>query len=1034
MSVAELQEPGVLAGFLVKRQLAEWIPADIQKQLPAGHRHTWVLPQVVHSRLSNTTSSKWRGICRECLCQLSVVVETEGTNSQNACIDESGHHFHSKLSTTAETSNDQENGSEAMCHGRVRCCKCGLAARIWQKPPVIEPDMAAALAKARMDAQSHHPTQGVRDLMSTVTTLFKLVKNACSGNSRPIKVDSEAPRRLLKFDPPCNHILEILGFELVKELEFYPPGIVYIAGKALDSEDADKEASMTQVKTSLIFRRLEHVREELSIWAGQIQRHLPRDERQATYVPKHVSEALGDALGAHNYKRRSESSSLLMGTGTLHNGKRTTVEDAFHALGVPEDAADSLVGWAYMRLMEEDQSGDPLFGPQARRRFDSLVTISAARSSKELGVLVENERERGMVASGAVQAACTALFGGPQSDIETVDGDTIREVFLARLGEASTSKAKMELSEHLAVLADAKQDQSLKSYASNVLSDLEASAEIQLGSPGVSGWKGKVNIWEQLPVGLKNIGNTCYLNSILQCLFSILPIRQAVMCFGDGLTWNEKLVVGRQDSGRLLTEDELAVALRFVALLKKLFESLISQRVEGWASSRVRKSAGGHPLATSINSAPLAVTPDQELADMLLLRVGSSSATNTSGENNSISESSTQPGRQQQQQQQQQQDVDECMAQCIGLLVHALPPSDKAIELSEPDQTWIYKLLTGHLELATEKLGANGAGEVEKPLVDAFINLNLNIPTESADINDCIDAFFAPSAISEGSDAMDTSTDTDTPKQELVRRSRIRDAPPVLCMQVQRVQFDMATMQPFKINSHLRLRKQISLTPFKHFDGAAAAHAQRYELQQRMAAITKKLTALHVPIQTPANDSVGGTPVSVVSAIERVQAFMSGVSRWADLDDAKSLLDDLPGQSASSIADCAGDISKQLSQVSSTLKDARLQWEQELKETRTQLENIYNDVPIDDMAYTLHAVFIHSGATPEFGHYWVYVRDFDKEKNLTRWLKFNDSHVSVVDPTDIFRDAPRPGEELANPYYLVYVRTSEMDAMVDLGV
>ncbi|KAJ2807072.1 ubiquitin-specific protease ubp2 [Coemansia guatemalensis] len=1029
MSIAELQEPGVLAGFLVKSQLPEWVPADIQKQLPAGHRHTWVLPQMAHNQLSNTVASKWRGICRDCLCQLNIVVEAEGTNSQNACIDDTGHHFHSKLSTTVETSNDQESGPEAMCHGRVRCCKCGLAARVWQQPPVIEPAMAAALARARMCAQSHHPTQGTRDLMSTVTTLYKLVKNACSGNSRPIKVDSEAPRRLLKFDPPCNHILEILGFELVKELEFHPPGIVHIAGKALDPGNADKDASVAQVKTSLMFRRLEHVREELSVWAGQIQRQLPRDERQGAYVPKRVSEGLGDALGAHSYKRRPESSSLLMGTGTLQSGKRTAIEDALHSLGAPEDAADSLVGWAYMRLMEEDQSGDPLFGPRARRRFDSLVTISAARSSKELGILVENERERGMVATGAIQSACTALFGEPQSDIETVDGDTVREVFLARLGEATAYKSKMELAEHLAVIADAKQDQSLKSYASNVLSDLEASAEIQQGSSGVSAWKGKVDTWEQLPVGLKNIGNTCYLNSILQCLFSILPIRQAVMCYGDGTTWNEKLVVGRQDSGRLLTKEELAVALRFVALLKKLFESLISQRVEGWASSRVRKSAGGHPLATNVNLTPLAVAPDQELADMLLHRVNSSGAANTSGDSSLAGGSSTQPARPQQQQQ-QQQDVDECMVQCIGLLVHALPPSDKETELSEPDQTWIYKLLTGHLELATEKLGSGGTKEVEKPLVDAFINLNLNIPTESADINDCIDSFFAPSAITGGSEAMDT----DTPKQELVRRSRIRDAPPVLCIQVQRVQFDMATMRPFKINSHLRLREQISLTPFKHFDGAAAAHARRYEIQQRIAAISNKLAALHVPIQTPANDNVGGAPVSVVSAMERVQAFMSGVSRWTDLDDAKALLDDLPGQSASSIASCAEDISKQLSQVSTTLRDARLQWEQELKETRTQLEDIYNDVPVDDMAYTLHAVFIHSGATPEFGHYWVYIRDFDKEKNLTRWLKFNDSNVSVVDPADIFRDAPKPGEESANPYYLVYVRTSEMDTMADLGV
>ncbi|KAJ2304213.1 ubiquitin-specific protease ubp2, partial [Coemansia sp. RSA 2706] len=841
----------------------------------------------------------------------------------------------------------------------------------------------------------------------------------------------DAPRRLLKFDAPCNHILEILGFELTNDTEFHPPGIVRVAGEALDADNPSRAARLAQVRTSLMFRRLERARQELCVWGGQVQRGVPKEERQAVLEYKLATDALATLLGAGGYAQRAGTLTLLVAGG----GEHSALDDAYRQLGVPDDAADALVAWSYTRLTEEDQSADPVFGASARARFDSLVTISAARSSDELSALVANEKERGLVATGAIRAACVALFGEPQAEVDAIASDTMREVFLARLAEATAPKAKMELAEHLAVLGDAKQDAALKAYAANVLSTLETSAEIEIGgAAGVAAWKGKVDTWEQLPAGLKNIGNTCYLNSILQCLFSILPIRKAVMSYGDGATWNEGAQLGRRDGGRLLTKDEIGVALKFVELLKRLFEALISQRVEGWAAKKVRKSSGGHPLASNSAAVPPAVAPDRELADMLLLRV------NGSGPSNASSTYAPAPGSQQQ----QQQDVDECMAQCVGLLVHALPPaslmdsSDQTGDLSGPDDTWIFQLLAGKLELTTERTGPSQDGDSEKPLNEAFLNLNLNIPDETADINDCIDAFFAPSAVAATNDGSSSQAGPSADamdivdSSQLVRRSRLRDAPPVLCIQVQRVQFDMATMRAFKVNSHLRLHERISLTPYRHFDGAAAAHSRRHELQQRLKAVNEHLRMLQVPVQTAANTS-DGAPVSVVSALERVQAFMTGVHRWADLDAAQPLLADLP-ESTAALTQQAAAVSSQVSEMAAALSQARERWEHERTQARSELDAIYADVPDDDMAYTLHAVFIHSGQTPEFGHYWVYIRDYDREKNLVRWLKFNDSNVSVVDASEIFRDAPRPGEESANPYYLMFVRSEDLDATADLGV
>ena len=68
---------------------------------------------------------------------------------------------------------------------------------------------------------------------------------------------------------------------------------------------------------------------------------------------------------------------------------------------------------------------------------------------------------------------------------------------------------------------------------------------------------------KDIPVGLQNIGNTCYLNSILQYMYSIKPLREAVMHFeqaGLGSETPQKPEVGR--------------SRRFVRELRLLFNQL----------------------------------------------------------------------------------------------------------------------------------------------------------------------------------------------------------------------------------------------------------------------------------------------------------------------------------------------------------------------------------------------------------------------------------------------------------------------------
>ncbi|KAJ2760776.1 ubiquitin-specific protease ubp2 [Coemansia sp. BCRC 34490] len=1108
---------GVLAAYFATAQLSEWVPAEIARQLPAKerhqHRHTWVRTaapsapatpsqqqqqQEIQHRVS-ADGSAWHGCCKDCLCRLTVSVDTSVAHT---CIDSTGHHMHSVLGHTTSDEKDSANNGTGMeedeeyVGGTSRCCKCGVSAVLRLRPAVVDPEMVAALEEARTKPHAHHPAQGTRELLGTVTTLFRVVRNVCQGNRSPLKLASEKPRQLLKFDAPCNQILGILGFELTSsEAEFRPPDVG--AG------------------SSLMLRRLERARDELGVLAGRVQRRLRDVERNAAYVYRQVAPDLVVLLGAKDYPRRAGASALLMATTTGSSSdsssRRPAVDDAYRQLGVPEDAADELVVWSYGRLSEEDESPDPLTGPQAQRRFDALAAIAEFRtsSSDALDALVASERGRGMVTTEQTRLACRALFGDSGYEVAAIDDDTMREMARSQIAEASSAKAKTEVAEHLRVLAAAKHSQPLANYAAALVSELEsravAVAEPAADHAALAQIRRQMDPWDQLPVGLTNIGNTCYLNSILQFIYSVAPIRHAVMRYGDAQTWNEALVLGRRDGGQLLTLDEVRRALRFVELLKKLFSSLINHRIEGWSLSDAHKEesatvAPGHPLLAApafSASAALAVTPDRELSDMLLqkstgisneaaaISVSSSGTLNmqldaddANGKPAAASASQLKPAATQFY---QQQDVDEFIEQFVTFLVHALPPEPRLqlgeSSTAEPDASqvppahddgsWIRSLLYGHQELLAEKYGPDGARVAGSDDLRKlpYAKLILNIPggESSTDINDCIDRHFAPSVLSGGS--QDADNDDDEPKSsqmmdvdrangkgevEIVQRTRLLDAPPVLCVQIQRLRFDVATMRSYKLNTHIRLRRQISLAPYMQFSARQNPHASGNgneeaaadpsgrrtrirQLKTRVETLSKHLRALETPVRA-ASGSDAMASMSVVSALERVQTFMRGVSGWSESSGARSLLADL-GKPADAVVDDARKLSSDLGLMARALTDARAQWADERRALCAELDSIYDSVSTDDAgAYTLHAVFIHSGLSPEYGHYWVYIRDYDSKADRARWLCFNDSNVSVVGDDAVFGDSPLPGQEAANPYLLVYVRSNELGDVVDFGI
>ena len=78
------------------------------------------------------------------------------------------------------------------------------------------------------------------------------------------------------------------------------------------------------------------------------------------------------------------------------------------------------------------------------------------------------------------------------------------------------------------------------------------------------------------PVGLENIGNTCYLNSLLQFLFTMVELRKIVLNFDDfKMSPNDDTLLQKKVGQRKITKKEVQTAQKFVASLSGLFKGMI---------------------------------------------------------------------------------------------------------------------------------------------------------------------------------------------------------------------------------------------------------------------------------------------------------------------------------------------------------------------------------------------------------------------------------------------------------------------------
>ncbi|MCJ1394977.1 ubiquitin-specific protease ubp2 [Xylographa bjoerkii] len=218
-----------------------------------------------------------------------------------------------------------------------------------------------------------------------------------------------------------------------------------------------------------------------------------------------------------------------------------TYEQALSWLGATDDMVDEFLVSMYGVKVHESPTNEEL----ARQ---CMVLIAEQRNSTglkawlETGQLGEMDMDFGQ--------AYTRLGIGDR----TIDDDLVITSYNINMQE--TPSQIKDLKRALAAIAKSRNSFYLQSF-------LDSSAS-----------EHKVSEW---PVGLENIGNTCYLNSLLQFYFTVKPLRDLVLDFDKyKMQLDDSDFYKKQVGSRKVSKKEVERAQRFVYELQKLFRSMIT--------------------------------------------------------------------------------------------------------------------------------------------------------------------------------------------------------------------------------------------------------------------------------------------------------------------------------------------------------------------------------------------------------------------------------------------------------------------------
>ncbi|KAF9182985.1 ubiquitin-specific protease ubp2 [Haplosporangium sp. Z 767] len=622
---------------------------------------------------------------------------------------------------------------------------------------------------------------------------------------------------------------------------------------------------------------------------------------------------------------------------------------SFGKLGCVSDMNDDIIIDAFQTQLDHAVSAyHPL--------MDALVEIQRKRNSEQLNVEVVCKYSDGIVTTLQLQNAYRAF------EIPNNGEGISTEVLLGLLRAAAHSGSK----DNLRIIAKAMNEPEIEQLLEDPINDDQHDPIMHM-------------YYSQNPVGLSNIGNTCYLNSLLQYIYTVNEIRETVLNMEAYIEdeneegWSEKVI-----DGRILSRRDVAEAKEIVCELRDLFYLMRS------ATAR-------------------SVMPSSRLVE-LLLSTGNDGLkdTNSTQKTNGLFE---------------QQDVSETMS----ILMYRLNAAFRPI-VAEPGAKPVDRFSSIFYVKAIKKVQEANAstGESEERLIpEDFTNLLLNVK-EDATLEELIDDYFDPN-----DDAEESTSRSSEPKPITVT-----ELPPILQIHLMRTQFDRDDKSSYKSNAAVSIPKSLFMDQYlesnqeenmERIERMKSWKKKRRQCRKSLENIKMKRKVgtgykhAHSPKQQSHVETGPGLSILSETAMAQQTApsdttmpNVTSVSEDFVIVNAEADEQMAPGDDAAS------------EDIESNKMEAVLQ---------VKIENLTKHLQeegqnTNQAEYKIHAIFHHQGSA-NFGHYWVYILDHQSEE--PRWLKYSDDVVSEIasaQESEVFN-----GLEESTVCFCVYVRSDTPDAV-----
>lgn len=533
---------------------------------------------------------------------------------------------------------------------------------------------------------------------------------------------------------------------------------------------------------------------------------------------------------------------------------------------------------------------------------------------------------------------------------------------------------------------------------------------------------------ENWPTGINNIGNTCYLNSLLQFYFAISPLREYIVQYqktiADLSSNPDSIISKRRIGGRQVGKNEIERSVQFLYQLRDLYNDMIfsSQRCvtpkrelaylafapssidvefeNAKTKSPISNTEGSNSTTDSQpmpstgenidhnmdieqeerNNEEINSTNNIESNDLVsnnhdieMLDTDKENEGNMEIEDTAIKVAKIDPeqlenalelGR--------QQDVTEC----IGNVLFQLESSSSPTSLSEDHEQndLIKELFFGETNQHIKPLKADS---VTRTKVERFVSLLVNIADHPKDVYDALDLYFKEEYL--------TMEEYGEVKRELA----IKKFPTILQIQIQRVYYDRERFMPYKSIEPLPFESDIYLDRYADTDDVKLLQKREEtaELKRQLRSFKERQKELL------SRNELG---LSRRDAFKETANFLrSEVLQNTNISISEpDLLATKLEESASKVADELSDLYVKITNL------------------EEKINHQFDD--FTEHGYTLFAVFIHRGEA-SYGHYWVYIKDFVN----SIWRKYNDETVTEVPEEEVMNFTEG---NTATPYFIVFVK------------